>query len=57
MPAAQQRLFKSLPKRLGNGSGSSAVNAADASTPEKFRAINQAQKSPGTVIVYALIRS
>jgi len=38
---------------LGDGSGSNAVNAADASTPGKYRAINQAQNAPGTVIVYA----
>jgi hypothetical protein len=38
---------------LGSGSGSSAANAADASTPDKYYAINQAQSAPGTVIVYA----
>jgi hypothetical protein len=38
---------------LGDGSGSTAANAADASTPEKFYAIDQAQNRPGTVIVYA----
>jgi len=38
---------------LGDGSGSSADNAADASTADKFRVINQAQNTPGTVIVYA----
>jgi hypothetical protein len=37
----------------GDGSGSSADNAADASTPDKYRAINQTQTAPGTVIVYA----
>jgi hypothetical protein len=37
----------------GDGSGSSADNAADASTPDKYRAINEAQNAPGTVIVYA----
>jgi hypothetical protein len=38
---------------LGDGSGSSAENAADASTPLKYRAINQTHSAPGTVIVYA----
>jgi hypothetical protein len=38
---------------LGNGSGSSAANAADASTPAKYYAINQSHTTPGTVIVYA----
>ena len=38
---------------LGDGSGSSAANAADASTPQKYRAINQTRSAPGTVIVYA----
>ena len=37
----------------GDGSGSSADNAADASTQDKFRTINQTQKEPGTVIIYA----
>jgi hypothetical protein len=37
----------------GDGSGSSADNAADASTPDKYRTINQTQTAPGTVIVYA----
>jgi len=36
----------------GDGSGSSADNAADAS-PGKFNALVIAQKTPGTVIVYA----
>jgi len=36
----------------GDGSGSSAANAADASTQDKFRTINESQKSPGTVITY-----
>ncbi len=38
---------------LGDGLGSSAENAADASTAEKYRAINQAHKEAGTTIVYA----
>jgi hypothetical protein len=38
---------------LGDGSGSSAANAADASTPEKYRGINQTHTAPGTVIIYA----
>jgi hypothetical protein len=38
---------------LGDGSGASAANAADASTPAKYYAINQARTAPGTVIVYA----
>jgi len=38
---------------LGDGSGSSAANAADASTPAKYRAINQTHTTPGTVITYA----
>ncbi len=37
----------------GNGSGSSADNAADASTVEKFHTVNQTHNLPGTVIVYA----
>jgi hypothetical protein len=37
----------------GDGSGSSADNAADASTQDKFRTINESQATPGTVIVYA----
>jgi hypothetical protein len=36
----------------GDGSGSSAVNAADASTQDKFRTINESHKTPGTVIIY-----
>jgi hypothetical protein len=38
---------------LGNGSGSSAANAADASTAAKYYAINQAESAAGTVIIYA----
>ena len=37
---------------LGNGSGSSAANAADA-TPGKYNTLVQAQKTAGTVIIYA----
>jgi hypothetical protein len=37
----------------GDGSGSSADNAADASTQDKYRTINQSHKDPGTVIIYA----
>ena len=37
----------------GDGSGSSAANAADASNAAKYRAINQTHTTPGTVIVYA----
>lgn len=45
--------FISASGSLGDGSGSSAANAADASTQDKFRAINEAQSASGTVIVYA----
>jgi hypothetical protein len=38
---------------LGNGSGSSAVDAADASSAAKYRAIVNAQSASGTTIVYA----
>jgi hypothetical protein len=38
---------------VGNGSGSSASNAADASSASKYGAIVQAHNAPGTVIVYA----
>ena len=38
---------------IGDGSGSSAANAADASTPAKYYAINQSHTTPGTVIMYA----
>jgi hypothetical protein len=38
---------------VGSGNGSSAANAADASTPPKYNAIVNAQNAPGTVIVYA----
>jgi hypothetical protein len=37
---------------LGNGSGSSAANAADASTAAKYDAIVNAQNTPGEVIFY-----
>ena len=36
----------------GDGSGSSAANAADASTQDKFRTLNESHKTPGTVIIY-----
>jgi hypothetical protein len=38
---------------LGNGSGSSAANAADASTAAKYDAIVNAQNTPDEAIVYA----
>jgi len=38
---------------LGNGSGSSTANAADASTAVKYSAIVQAHSASGTVIEYA----
>jgi hypothetical protein len=45
--------FISAAGAQGDGSGSSAENAADASTQDKYHAINEAQNKPGTVIVYA----
>jgi hypothetical protein len=50
---ATVRFYISASGALGNGSGSSAANAADASTPAKYYAINQSQTTPGTVIMYA----
>jgi len=47
------RYFINATGPMGDGTGSSADNAADASTPEKYRAINQTQTAFGTVIVYA----
>ena len=37
----------------GDGSGSSAANAADASSQDKFRTINESHKTPGTTIIYS----
>ena len=37
----------------GSGDGSSAANAADASSASKYRAINQSHNAPGTVIQYS----
>jgi O-Antigen ligase len=51
--ASKRSYFISASGALGDGSGSSARNAADASTPEKYYAINQAQSVPGTTIFYA----
>jgi hypothetical protein len=51
--AQARNYFISASGPLGDGSGSSPENAADASTPDRYYAINQAQHAPGTVIVYA----
>jgi hypothetical protein len=50
--ASAANYFISAAGAQGDGSGSSATNAADASTQDKYRAINETQDKAGTVIVY-----
>jgi hypothetical protein len=52
-PPAAVRFYINASGPLGDGSGSSPANAADASTPAKHYAINQSHTTPGTVIMYA----